>query len=222
MRTLYLLFTNENSSQLVDQWEFFIPCSLMRTTFLLLSNKNYLFLIDKLQTYTLCYLFIYCWPMKTLSHVDQWGLFISCLPMRTLYLLFTNDDSLSLCYLFISCWPMKTHYLMLTNEDYFSLVYQWELFIYCWIKCIYTVGENIIATNKIRNNYAAIKSLIFSNIALAILDFYLLLLVKLSLLILFASFLVSAFASLLMVLSLKLSIFLALKGNSEKITVTFC
>ena len=45
-----------------------------------------------------------------------------------------------------------------------------------------TVGENIIATTKIRNIYGAIQSLI--------LNFSLLLLVKLSLLILFAAFLV--------------------------------
>jgi hypothetical protein len=44
-----------------------------------------------------------------------------------------------------------------------------------------TVGENIIATTKIRNNYGAIQSFNFS----------LLPLVQLSLLILFASFLVS-------------------------------
>ena len=54
-----------------------------------------------------------------------------------------------------------------------------------------TVGENIIATTKIQNNYGAIKSLIFPNIAIAILDFSLLLIVKFSLLILFASFFVS-------------------------------
>ena len=35
----------------------------------------------------------------------------------------------------------------------------------------YTVGENIIATTKIQNNYGAIQSLIFSNIAIAMLDF---------------------------------------------------
>ena len=49
------------------------------------------------------------------------------------------------------------------------------------LKTYYTVGENIIATTKIRNNYGAIQSFIFS----------ILLLVKLSLLILFAFFLVS-------------------------------
>ena len=54
-----------------------------------------------------------------------------------------------------------------------------------------TVGENIIATTKIGNNYGAIQSFIFPNIAIEILDFSLLLLVKLSLLILFAPFLVS-------------------------------
>ena len=37
-----------------------------------------------------------------------------------------------------------------------------------------TVGENIIATTKIRNNYGAIQSFIFSNIAIAISDFSLL------------------------------------------------
>ena len=58
-------------------------------------------------------------------------------------------------------------------------------------RLISTVGENIIATTKIRNNYGAIKSLIFFKFAIAILDFSLLLLVKLSLLILFVSFLVS-------------------------------
>ena len=47
---------------------------------------------------------------------------------------------------------------------------------------LYTVGENIIATTKIRNNnYVAIQSFIFSNIAIAIFDFSLLLLVKFTL-----------------------------------------
>ena len=47
----------------------------------------------------------------------------------------------------------------------------------------YTVGENIIATTKIRNNYGPIHSFKFP-----ILDFSLLRLVKLSLLFLFATF----------------------------------
>ena len=51
-----------------------------------------------------------------------------------------------------------------------------------------TPGENINATTKIRNNYGAIQSFKFT---IAILDFSLLLLVKLSLLIIFTSFLVS-------------------------------
>ena len=75
---------------------------------------------------------------------------------------------------------------------------------------VYTVGENIIATTKIRNNYGAIKFLF--SIAL----------VKLPLLILFASFFVSFLCFFFYgSLSLKLSLFLALKGDSEKITVTF-
>ena len=60
-----------------------------------------------------------------------------------------------------------------------------------------------------------------SNITIAILDFSILHPVKLSLLILFASFLVSVLCFILMALSLKLSLFLALKGDSKKITVTF-
>ena len=51
-----------------------------------------------------------------------------------------------------------------------------------------TVGENIIGAPKLRNNYGAIQLLIFHEIA--IFDFSLLLLVKVSLLILFASILV--------------------------------
>ena len=50
-----------------------------------------------------------------------------------------------------------------------------------------TVGENIITTTKIRNNYGAIQSFQFSILRIAKLDFSLLPLVKLSLLILFAS-----------------------------------
>ena len=65
-----------------------------------------------------------------------------------------------------------------------------------------TVGENIIATTKIRNNYGDMHRIInFSNIAIAILDFSLLLLVKLSLLILFASFWYQFFAFLKLFLS---------------------
>ena len=71
------------------------------------------------------------------------------------------------------------------------------LYAITWIFCFIsmyvfklTVGENIIATTKIRNNYGAIQSFISqfcdSNIGLS-----LLLLVKLSLLILFTSFLIS-------------------------------
>ena len=41
-------------------------------------------------------------------------------------------------------------------------------------RTIYTVGENIIATTLIRNNYVTIQSFIFSNIAIAIFDFSLL------------------------------------------------
>ena len=54
----------------------------------------------------------------------------------------------------------------------------------------FTVGENIIATTKIRNNYGVIQTFKFP-IVIAILDFSLLLLVKSSLLILYTSFLVS-------------------------------
>ena len=54
----------------------------------------------------------------------------------------------------------------------------------------YTIDKNIITTTKIRIYYGVIQSFI-SHIAIAILDFSLLLLVKLSLLIPFASFLVS-------------------------------
>ena len=73
----------------------------------------------------------------------------------------------------------------------------------------FTVGENIIATTKIRNN----PIIQVSNIPIAILDFSLLPLLKLS------PFFVSA--SFLMALFLKLSLFLTLKGDSEKITLTF-
>ena len=58
----------------------------------------------------------------------------------------------------------------------------------------------------------------FSNIAIAILDFSLLLLEKLSLLILFVSFLVSV---LCFFFDGFLSKVIALKGDSDKITVTF-
>ena len=83
-----------------------------------------------------------------------------------------------------------------------------------------TVSENIIATTKIRNNYDDIQSFIFPNIAIVILDFSLLLLVKLSLLILFAFFLVSVLCfffdgSLSKVIALSRSF-----GDTEKITVT--
>ena len=69
-----------------------------------------------------------------------------------------------------------------------------------------TVGESIIATTKIRNDYAAIESF-----------FSLLPIVKLSLLILFASFLYQFFASFLMELSLKLSLFPALKAIAKRL-----
>ena len=94
--------------------------------------------------------------------------------------------------------------------------------------CIFynTVGENIIATTKIRNNYGAIQSFIF---AIAILVFSLLLLVKLSLLILFASILVSVsylfsyvFLSKVIALpTIAIAKVVALKSDSDKITVTF-
>ena len=58
---------------------------------------------------------------------------------------------------------------------------------------MFTVGENIIATTKIRNNYGAIIIIHFYNIVIAILRFSLLLPVKLSLLILFVSFVVLCF-----------------------------
>jgi len=69
----------------------------------------------------------------------------------------------------------------------------------------------------------------FSNIAIAILDFSLLIPVKLSLLILFAFFLVSVLCfffdgSLSKVIALPIiakAFVVALKGDSEKITVTF-
>ena len=76
---------------------------------------------------------------------------------------------------------------------------------------ICTVGENIIATTKIRNNYCAIQSF----------KFRILPLVNVSLLIIFASFFYQFFTSFLMALSLKLSLFHALKGDSEKITNYF-
>jgi hypothetical protein len=55
--------------------------------------------------------------------------------------------------------------------------------LFCFIEVFTssTVGENIIATTKIRNDYGVIQSL----------DFYLLLIVKLSLLIIFGFFLLS-------------------------------
>ena len=77
-----------------------------------------------------------------------------------------------------------------------------------------TVGENIIATTK--NNYCSIQSF-----KCPILDFSLLPLVKLSLLILFASFYVSVLCFFLIALSPTLLLFLAIKGDSENITITF-
>ena len=74
----------------------------------------------------------------------------------------------------------------------------------------YTDGENTIGTTKIRNNYHPIIK--FSNIAIAILDYSLLHRVKLSLLIFFTSY-----ASFSVLLSLKLSLFLAPRGDSKKI-----
>ena len=45
--------------------------------------------------------------------------------------------------------------------------------IYFWIKRICTVGENIIATIKIRNNFGyPLKMVNFSNIAIAKLNFF--------------------------------------------------
>ena len=87
-------------------------------------------------------------------------------------------------------------------------------------KLLGTVSENIIATSKIRNNYGAIQSLIFP----PILDFSLLLLVKLSLLIPFASFLVSFlcfFFDGFLSKIIAMAIVVALKGDSYKITITF-
>ena len=84
----------------------------------------------------------------------------------------------------------------------------------------FTFGENIIATTKIRNNYITIQSFIFP---IAILDFSLLLLVKLSLLNFFASFLMASILKLsLFQLSRQrqLSLFLALKGDSDMCTFT--
>ena len=86
-----------------------------------------------------------------------------------------------------------------------------------------TAGENINATTKKRNNYVAIQSLIFP------LDSSLMLLKKLSLLILFASVFVSVlsfffYGSLSKVIALPtiaIEVVVALKGDSEKITVTF-
>ena len=84
------------------------------------------------------------------------------------------------------------------------------------ISLLHTVGENVIAITKIRNNYCAIQSFKFP-----ILDFSLLLLVKLSLLILFASFLVYIFfyGSLSKVIALQTIMILkvvAINGDSEK------
>ena len=81
------------------------------------------------------------------------------------------------------CWLRKTN----TAINY--------IIIYYYFINLYTAGENIIATTKIRNNYVAIQSFIFP----------ILLLVKLSLLILFASFWYQFFASFLMASFLKLS-----------------
>ena len=69
------------------------------------------------------------------------------------------------------------------------------------------VGENIIGAPKIRDNYGAISAFLFSNIAIAIFDFFLLILVKSSLLIFFASlfaitFLLLSFISLSIVIAL--------------------
>ena len=84
--------------------------------------------------------------------------------------------------------------------------YHLEPFWWIIIIYVFTVAENIIATTKIRNNYHSIIH--FYNIGIAILDFSLLLLVKLSILIPFASFLVSVFFFFFFgSLSLKLSLF---------------
>ena len=72
------------------------------------------------------------------------------------------------------------------------------------IRVLFTVDENIIATTKIRNNYCHLI-IHFSNIAIVLLDFSLLLPIKLSLLILFATFLFSVLCLFFMASFLKLS-----------------
>ena len=80
------------------------------------------------------------------------------------------------------------------------------------LKASYIVGENIIATTKIRNNYVTIQSFIFP-----ILRQY-----PFWYLSFFASFLMASFLKLsLFQLSRQLSLFLALKGDSNKNTITF-
>ena len=91
-----------------------------------------------------------------------------------------------------------------------------------YLQC--TVGENIIATIKMRNNLCnPLKMVIFPILRQQYWTF-LYCPVKLSLLILFASFLMASFLKLsLFQLSRQrqLSLFLTLKGDSDKITVTF-
>ena len=54
-------------------------------------------------------------------------------------------------------------------KDYFLNFYLKNIiymFLFSYQRDIYTVGENIIATTKIRNYYGAIQSFIFSNFGL--------------------------------------------------------
>ena len=77
---------------------------------------------------------------------------------------------------FRPCFPIRLWNVDIPDIHKYILLTSLFISVYC------TVGENTIAITKIRNNNVAIH---FSNIAIAILDFSLLLLVKLSLLILY-------------------------------------
>ena len=95
---------------------------------------------------------------------------------------------------------IKQRYKNIQHTIYVHLQLQVEKTSYNhWLQ-----SAKILLLPSIRNNYVAIQSFPFSNIAKAILDFSLLLLVKISLL---HPFWYQFFASFLMALSLKLLLF---------------
>ena len=76
--------------------------------------------------------------------------------------------------------------------------------LYVFIPLSYTVGENFFAVTKMRNNYGAIQLFIFSIFLYLWYQFFLLFLTALS-----------------KVMAL-ITIVVALRSDSEKITITFC